>query len=373
MTLQLNSMVLPEAMNWVRDYVAPESSRPDGYERRYDRYTLFYDAIYVEKRDSVCLLCPKLMNFQSLLKQAEFRVDGQVGRVRIRERTGRHDEVWIRSPKRPSELSFSYRGFEIRVPISRQNHDLFRDRRCALLKSKNNDLDWIRDWARYHVSVHGLNAILFFDNGSDRYGLEDIEDVLRSVEGLDRFLVLGMGLPYGPLGKAGQWRHGAKFLSEGLLNIGRMRFLSAASSVLSCDVDELVAPIPGSNIFQETERARLGYRPLDGYWLVTSPDHSGPVQHRHHRYRIRGLDRCPRKYCIVPKGPLRSLNWEVHGVGGLRLRQLLKRLARRPDFYFWHCRSLTNYWKPNRRLPLYESEEALELDEVAVSVMKDLL
>ena len=56
MAPQLNTMVLPEAMNWARDYAAPESSRPEGYESAYDRYTLFYDAIYIKKKRSVCLI-----------------------------------------------------------------------------------------------------------------------------------------------------------------------------------------------------------------------------------------------------------------------------------------------------------------------------
>ena len=373
MAPQLNTMVLPEAMNWARDYAAPESSRPDGYESAYDRHTLFYDAIYIKKKRSVCLLCPKLMNFRKLLQEAEIRIDDEVMGIRIRERTVRHDEIWIHSPEPPRELTFSYRDFKLRIPISQPEDEIFRDRRCALLKSKNNDLQWIRDWTQYHVRVHGLNGILFFDNASDRYAIEDIENVLRSVDGLDRFLVLRTDRPYGPLAKVGPLRHRAKFLQEGLLNIGRIRFLSTASSVLSCDLDELVAPIPGSNIFQETERTRLGYRSLDGYWLVTSPDHVGPVRHAHHRYRVQGLDRCARKYCIVPRGPLRWLNWEVHGVAKVRFRRILKGLSRRPEIYFWHCRSLTTYWKPRRRLPLYQSEDVLELDEVAVVAMKDLL
>ena len=372
MAPQLNTMVLPEAMNWARDYAAPESSRPEGYESAYDRYTLFYDAIYIKKKRSVCLICPKLMNLRELLQEAEIRLDDQVVGVRIRERSFRHDEIWIRSPKPPSELTFSYRDFKIRISVSEQEHDFFQGRRCALLKSKNNDLQWIQDWAQYHVSVHGLNGILFFDNASDQYGLDDIGKVLGAVDGLDRFLILGTDRPYGPLAKVGPLRHRAKFLQEGLLNIGRLRFLSTASSVLSCDLDELVAPIPGSNIFQETERTRLGYRSLDGHWLVTSPDHVGPVRHVHHRYRVRGLDRCARKYCIVPQGPLRRFNWEVHGVAKLRFRRFLKILSRRPEIYFWHCRSLTTYWKPRRRLPLYQSKEALALDEVAVSAMKEL-
>lgn len=94
-----------------------------------------------------------------------------------------------------------------------------------------------------------MDAILFFDNDSDRYEPRQIIETLDQIKGLESVRVLSVPLPYGPLGKPGTWAHRAKFLQLGMLNIGRIRFLSMCASVLCCDLDELVAPIPGSSIF----------------------------------------------------------------------------------------------------------------------------
>jgi len=368
----LSSLILPKNLGLARDYVAPPSARPDGYEESYDRLTFFYDAIYVESRRSICLVCPKLMNLNRLVKEGEFRVGGQLRKAVVRQRSDRYDEIWIPAEGPLPTLSFRWESFEADVRVNGQEPGAFQNRRCGLIKSRNNDLAWIRDWARYHIEVHDMDAILFFDNDSDRYEPRQIIETLDQIKGLESVRVLSVPLSYGPLGKPGAWAHRAKFLQVGLLNIGRIRFLSKCASVLSCDLDELVAPISGSSIFEETEKSRLGFRVIGGNWLVTEPGHKGPVSHADHRYRVRTAASCPRKYCVVPGGPLQSLYWDTHGIYHWKalLGRTLKWLCSRPDLEFWHCRSLTDYWKPHRRLSLYESAEELELDRRAVETMR---
>ena len=369
---RLSSLVLPENLGLARDHVAPPSARPEGYEERYDRLTFFYDAIYVEGRRSICLVCPKLLNLKRLVKEGEFRVGGQLREAAVRQQSYRHDEIWIPAGGPSSTLSFSWKDFEADVRVNAQESGAFQNRRCGVIKSTNNDLAWIRDWVRYHVEVHGMDAVLFFDNDSDRYEPRQILESLDPIKGLESVRVLSVPRPFGPMGKPGVWAHHAKFLQVAVLNIGRIRFLSTCASVLSCDLDELVAPIPGSSIFEETEKSRLGFRVIAGNWVVTEPGHKGPIFHTDHRYRVRTAASCPGKYCVVPGGPLQSLYWDIHGIHHRKapLGRSLKWLCSRPDLEFWHCRSLTDYWKPQRRLSLYESAEELELDRKAVETMR---
>lgn len=71
-----------------------------------------------------------------------------------------------------------------------QDRESFRGLRCAVLKSRNNDLAWVMDWAKYHVIVHGLEGLIFFDNGSDRYAVEDVSRTLLEVDILQTVRVL---------------------------------------------------------------------------------------------------------------------------------------------------------------------------------------
>ena len=50
----------------------------------------------------------------------------------------------------------------------------FAGRNCLMTLSRDNALDWIRDWAAFHVREHGADAVLFFDNGSTDYRPEEI-------------------------------------------------------------------------------------------------------------------------------------------------------------------------------------------------------
>ncbi|UXN74149.1 hypothetical protein N8D56_02365 [Devosia sp. A8/3-2] len=56
--------------------------------------------------------------------------------------------------------------------------------------NKDNNLEWIADWARFYVKEHGATAVVVYDNGSTEYGLDDIRSTLAAVEGLKKFLVI---------------------------------------------------------------------------------------------------------------------------------------------------------------------------------------
>lgn len=61
---------------------------------------------------------------------------------------------------------------------------MFRNRRVLVTKSKNNDLQRIKDWALFHARAHGADAALLYDNDSDRYTPAEIMGALASVRDL---------------------------------------------------------------------------------------------------------------------------------------------------------------------------------------------
>lgn len=374
----LSSLELPTSLGIQRDHIIPEAGRPPQYDAMYDLHTLFYDAFLVPEDSTIRLICPRLLSLENLIKEATFTVNSERLEPLLRRRNWRNDEVLLNSPGSATELHLRYRSLDQSIRLGTQDRETFRGLRCAVLKSRDNDLAWIVDWARYHVKIHGLEGLVLFDNGSRCYSLEDIRAALLDVDGLKAARVLSADFPFGPPAD-GANAHEAKFLQGGLVEIARLRYFQEAASVLLVDIDELVAPVPESSIFDLAERSFLGCVSIQGSWRYPCSDAPAPFRHADHSCVARDELPCRPKYCIVPKGILGGCFWDMHipGFGRSRLllacRNILRRLFRhalqRDRASFWHCRKITTHWKYNRDNP---APENLECDPTSASVLESV-
>ncbi|WP_125461574.1 MULTISPECIES: hypothetical protein [Rhodomicrobium] len=336
----LTGIRFPASGEFRRDFIVPEAGRcPDALDQ-YDFHTLAYDAFYLPRKRAICLICPKLMNFEQLVRQGKFTSGGDALTVTSIWQYKRFAEVWLKCRERPNHLRFQYGGFDIRILVSEQQTERFRGLNCAVLKSKDNDLHWVRDWADYHVRVHGLQGVVFFDNGSSRYEPAEIDETLRAVPGMERVQVVSAPFSFGCKAYSD-----TMFLQVGILNIARRKYLSQAAGVLCTDLDELIKPIPQATIFSATRRSPLGYLLFRGRWRDLDPGHAGDeVRHSCHVYRSED-DACRQtKYCIDPRGLFRTSHWDVHGA----VRGFLKNFMTTDKIEYWHCRQLTTNWKSKR-------------------------
>ncbi|MCG7519377.1 hypothetical protein [Ruegeria sp. Ofav3-42] len=205
--------------------------------------------------------------------------------------------------------------------------------------SRDNDLTWIEDFARYHCQVHGLEQILFFDNASSRYGLGDIREALRQ-GGINNPIVLSAPFRYGVVSqdRKGKARFNTIFLQTALLNIARLRFLSLARAVLQCDIDELVW-CQNESIFDLTQKRPTGFVRLDVGWRYPDAGRTEGFRHSDHVRKLRGDELCRAKYCIAPSGPLWFTSWHVHTIGLLRSHGSL---ITPKDSGIWHCKAITS-------------------------------
>ncbi|MGB0498657.1 MAG: hypothetical protein ACPGID_09985, partial [Rubricella sp.] len=209
---------------------------------RYDRRTFFYDAIPSDGR--LTLVCPSLKpRLRRWLKGLAFRVDGSEHPIDPQRLTNRTDLIHLPAPSAgPRELRLSIRDgeggavFDARVPPPDVR---LRGRRALVTLSRNNRLEWIADWVRYHVEVQGADALVLFDNGSTDYDPEDIAAALDDIAGLGEAAIVPAPLPFGPVGND-RVTTTARFLQFSLLYIAKVRFLAEARGVLNCDIDELV-------------------------------------------------------------------------------------------------------------------------------------
>lgn len=339
--------------------------KADSFWDRYDSQTLIYDAIHCAQRRELRLYLPRTLNYKGLLASATIKVDDKP-QTQIRWRKWRHHEVLIiRGLSTAKTLSIILDDQTHTIPIHAVDIGL-SDLNCLYTLSKDNDLDWIKDWARFHVIHHGLEAVVFFDNGSTRYHADELDATLRTVPGLKAVRVVAANLPHGPLNQDCTNRSDAKFLQVAMLNLARDRFLSRARSWLTLDVDELLLSPTRESIFDAVEQNRWGHLTFPGIWHY--PDESDTRNYQSHRSIRPGDAPCPTKYALRPSGPFGNFALQVHSLE--RIHRKFSFVPKR--FWFMHCRGISTSWKYTRALPNGPFEPATDLAQNALDVGFDL-
>ncbi|WP_156882841.1 hypothetical protein [Rhodovulum sp. P5] len=324
-----------------RDHFVPAQARDDAYHAAYDRTTLWYDAFWRDGR--VVLVAPRLLNFWPALKAADIRLDGVPAKLGRRARFHRHEVLHIPARQRPKTISVTGPDWSLETDLSISALDRFAGRNVILTISKDNDLDWIRDFARFHQRTQRAEAILFIDNGSSAYGPDDIAAVLADA-GLSG-TILSAPLPYGPVVQDKRNRHRANFFRTAMLNLARLRFLSRARAVLNVDIDELVWT-DGPSIFDIAANARFGFAPFGGAWRHPPDDLDRAPRHADHVWAQEASPKTPAKYAVAPNRLAGRFSWDVHRLEGLPLKSAFLR----EDAGYWHCSCISTGWKYTQRL-----------------------
>lgn len=333
----------------------PERKRGDGSDAGYDRTTLWYDAVY--RGGQVHLVCPPLLNLKQAVRRAEWRVDGaRVAAPRIRS-FYRHAILTLPAPRGAARIDVQGPDWQVAGPVA-QPETLFDGLNCEMLISRDNRLDWIEQKLRNHVDHHGLEGVLFFDNGSREYGPEAVLDVLGRV-GLKVGVVVPVPLPWGRVNKPG-YMHRELYLQTGVYNVARLRFLAQARAVLRMDIDETLVPHPDGTVFDAAQRSLLGYVQVNGRSRYPAPGETPPFRFADHTYRLENDKLGGGNWCLVPDGPLRRHQWRCHNLEGFPLTVL----SRRRGCWYYDCQGITTGWKdPTRWAP----EGALVFDPEAAA------
>lgn len=320
-----------------RSRVAPAYRKP-GYDAAFDATTLWMDAVWQD--GAVTLTCPRLNNLAALLKRGRLTLDGRPVRPSVRS-FYRHSVVILKSPQRPESVALEIDGHRVESSVRGTEPERFRDRNVIVTMSRDNDLVWIEDFARFHTESQGAEAIVFIDNGSSAYGVAELEACLERV-GLDA-LVLRTELPFGPRGIKPH-ANSELFLQTCALNAVRLRYLQEARAVLFCDIDELVLSRGEDTVFDAAALSRFGYTRFRGVWrhARVAPG-TAVVRHADHVFRRPGEAPCPHKWCVRPSGPVGQTQWRPHSLEGFHFNWLFDSSA----FTFHHCRQITTGWKRN--------------------------
>jgi len=343
--VELSPLTLDPTGTLRRDSPRPWYLRQPGYDDAFDWHTIYYD-IFRATDGAVVLLGPSLRTLTPIVQSAT-QIAFDVPRSAVAIRTlNRNAQIWL--PSTLSTVVFNGLGVQTRIAVQPNCCAWFRGKRVIFVLSRNNDLQWIRDWAAFYVRKHGCNAVLFYDNASSRYAGGDIHRALSGIAGLDTVVVVAWPYKFGPSGgQEQQWD--SDFCQYGALEHARHRFLGFADACLHADIDELVTTHDRSSVFDRVLNNRTGYICYGGEWVENVRAEPPDAQRRHAQFRYR-LPRSPTpvrpKWAIVPACCPPKSQWRVHDVAGMRSDRLASK-----GVLTQHFRAINTNWKFERWRP----------------------
>jgi hypothetical protein len=306
---------LPPEAGIKRESTRPVEFRQPGFDEAFDGTTLFYDLVLSRNKhgNNLILIGPPFLNLFPALYAG--RIGGKPLASTISNYYFRDlcSDVWIPNwDGEAVDLEFDFGSYRL-TPQPGAHHS-YQGRRVLYTLSRDNEVRWIVDWVQFHVRNHGANAVLLYDNASTKYSGEDLERSLREEFPTLEINVVHWPYKYGPQGFKGGWWD-SSFCQAAAFQDARFRFLDSASSVLNCDIDELVASEKGESIFDITERSRtgctlFGCKRISNAIFGTQTAFNSPSDLRHSCFRYLARPQpdppkwCapdPPKWCAVPR------------------------------------------------------------------------
>ncbi|TQL66592.1 polysaccharide pyruvyl transferase [Nocardioides albertanoniae] len=340
----MSPLRLSEAWPVHREPPRPPELRQSDYLDKFDHDTLVYDAFPVTgpAGDTVRLIGPPLLNLATSMAESVWRLDGMEATAHLHD-LNRTQGSWLSATAVGGEtLSVTSGEASCSAVVSESGVDWFRDRSVLVTKSKDNDLRWITDWARFHAATQGVDAVLLYDNGSGDYRPEDVLAAL-DVPGIEVAVVVSWPFKFGPQG--GNWEGlsdapwDSDFCEYGILEHARHRFLSAAAGVLNHDIDELAISEDDAGAFDLLAASDSGAIRYRGRWIDT-PRATTTQPPRFTDFTVYDSTQPPttHKWAIDPRRTPDAVQWKTHSVRGVSMTST-DRIRHR------HFTGITSNWK----------------------------
>ncbi len=345
--------------------------RKQNFWDEFDAHSLVYDIFWHVNNSQILLICPPPLNLEPFWREAKFIAHPTNKKLSANFYILRSTMTIAlnNAPQNTTEIEIIFNKNSYRAKVQDNLSDKFANSRLLFTMSKNNPLEWIKEWATYHQLMHNVDAIIFFDNGSTIYKIEDIEKTLASVKGIKNIAIISFPHKYGPHdGGVIMYRFWANFLQISSFSILFRRFANKAYGILNCDIDELVAPIKDSDIFEVAKNSPDGLCMLNGRWVESTLTHQIgqkiPLHTDFHFVRrdFRAKLNANKWALDMNRDWLNDLS--IH-LGVHRLRNVPKKIANNaPRWRFWHFKGINTNWKESRnfngkrsKLTLYEPDE----------------
>lgn len=332
----------------------PERPRPADFAARFEAHALVYDCFWHRDGQRILLVGPPPLNLKPEFARARCFAEpsGQRLRVSYHASTSVMLTELSGAPVGTTEIRLEFAGQTFNLPVLANLADSFAGRRVAFTMSRDNDLAWIVEWARWHAHHHGTDAVILFDNGSTRYASEEIEATLLSIPGLATVAVESWPWQYGMTDPAVTINpfYGL-FLQVASMSVVLRRFAGTAYGILNCDIDELVVAPGGRSVFKLAKASKHGLVVMSGRYIeAAGAGDMAEITHRaftHYAADPATARSRPRKWAIDP-----TRNW----FADLDVHPYMHWIEHRPLFskttpeglFFRHFRGINTNWKELR-------------------------
>ncbi|HEV7277738.1 MAG TPA: hypothetical protein VGN80_15765 [Devosiaceae bacterium] len=346
---------------------APRRPRPPEFHARFEDRALWYDCFWDHDGTRILLCGPPPMNLAPLLRRAQYLA--LPSRTPLRPAFHRSLSTMITAldgaPAGTTAVAVTLEGQQFELPVQPSHAAELAGRRVLFTMSRDNDLAWIAEWARWHAALHGTDAVVLFDNGSTRYAVGEIEETLLGVPGIARVAVPSWPHGFGPIDPAVKkdpyW---SRFLQIASMSVTLRRFGALAHGLLNSDIDELSATRSGRSLYDLARESRGGLVVYRGTWIepvAATPAAGQPLAHRQFGNRALDPKRAAsrqRKWTLDPSRPWvqrLSVHPYWHWIEG---RSLFAK-SMPDDAHYWHFRGINTNWKEQRTAT---ADTALEPD-----------
>ena len=180
------SIRIPESLNITRNLHSRNSGLPaHEQEGRFDRRTVFYDVYYHSTDHKFIGLGPRWLNLNEDLQPMRISCEDQILKFNLTEIKSLC-VLEIEAPRdiqnSTTVLNFEFPDFRVDLEIdtsrsieTRLNHPSHR--LTIINLQKNNHIEWIEDWVKWHSRLHNVQRLVLYDNGSENR--QELEQCLQ--------------------------------------------------------------------------------------------------------------------------------------------------------------------------------------------------
>ena len=329
-------VTLPEDSPLTRPIIQRDKNIPVD-PAKCDRTTFFSGAFWSEAKKRLEITAPYLQYLSSHPIPLEIKTAGRC----FKSKLFHHSKVSFASiklpnyrPGMPISCALPNQGLEFNLPDPRNT--LPPVPLTLVTLQKDNPLEWIIDWTRYHLAI-GVDRLMIFDNGSAQ--ISDIRHVLKQIEG-------DIHLIHWPM-KFGDYRHSMTTLAQISAVQYAMQFSPDSTWLSNMDIDEYIVP-PSTGLKACFPRNILvGGLKMPNFRVLNT---SGPHD------LARAKNACWRQTVAVTKNTKHWMRLGAKPDPGIHIARYkwpyhLKRL--KPEtLCFFHYRGLNTAWKETNRARL---------------------
>lgn len=342
--IKISPCILPDDKPYNRTAPRETHLQPDDYQEKFDYKTLSFDTFYSEGK--VILSGPPLYGLERFIENGKILLDGQDHTKDICithfDRTQSNHITQIET--QPHELTWEYEDVLIQTQVNHNFLNEFKGKKVLFTLSKNNKFEWIYDWILFYKKYHHIDTVLFYDNNSNDYSLDELKHYLDEKElDVDIYLV-PWNFKYGPQGGIysgkGKTPWDSDFCQYGMFEHAKHRFLKYSAGVINADIDELVITPNGKSIFELLAEYKGLLYP--GYWIQSIPlGENKETRFFNYAYRSKDDKHSDNKWCINPSKLDDQIQWKVHSIRKTNLKSL-------KGVYYAHFKAINYNWKTQR-------------------------